>query len=53
MTQPTIQQTFELALRNHQAGQLRQAVTLYIQILTRVPEHVTAIHYLGVAAHQK
>jgi tetratricopeptide (TPR) repeat protein len=50
MAQLTIQQTFELALQHHQAGRLRQAEQLYRQVLARQPEHLDAIHNLGVIA---
>jgi Flp pilus assembly protein TadD len=52
MAQLTIQQAFELAVRHHQAGQLPQAENLYRQILAQQPEHVDAVHNLGMIAHQ-
>ena len=52
MAQLTIQQTFDLALRHHQAGQLQDAEQLYRQILIQEPTHAQATHLLGVIAHQ-
>ena len=49
----TIQQSFDLALKHHQAGRLPDAQRLYQQILTQQPEHVGALHYLGVLEHQQ
>ncbi len=40
------------ALGHHQAGRLREAETLYRDILVREPEHPDALHLLGVIAHQ-
>jgi len=53
MTQPTIQQSFSLALQQHQAGRLQEAQQLYQQILDRQPQHAGALHYLGVLEHQQ
>src|ERR1700722_10390128 len=52
MAQLTIQQTFDLALRHHQAGRLHEAEQLYRQILDRQPQHDGALHHLGVIANQ-
>jgi predicted O-linked N-acetylglucosamine transferase (SPINDLY family) len=52
MPQLTIQQAFDLALQHHQAGRLREAESLYRQILTHQPKHAEAMHLLGVIAHQ-
>ena len=52
MTQLTIQQAFDLALQHHQAGRCREAEQLYRQILAQQPDHVDAMHMLGVIAHQ-
>jgi tetratricopeptide (TPR) repeat protein len=48
----TLAQTFDLALRHHQAGNLQQAEELYRQILATHPNHVDALHLLGVIAGQ-
>jgi Tfp pilus assembly protein PilF len=45
-------QTFDLALRHHQAGNLQQAEELYRQILAADSNHVDALHLLGVIAGQ-
>jgi tetratricopeptide (TPR) repeat protein len=52
MAQLTIQQAFQLALQHHQAGRLQQAEQIYRQILASQPQHVDAMHNLGVLAHQ-
>jgi tetratricopeptide (TPR) repeat protein len=52
MAQITIQQTFDLALQLHQAGRLQEAERLYRQVLAQQPEHVDALHLLGVTAAQ-
>jgi predicted O-linked N-acetylglucosamine transferase (SPINDLY family) len=52
MPQITIEQAFDLALRQHRAGRLREAENLYRQILAQRPAHVDALHFLGVIAHQ-
>jgi protein O-GlcNAc transferase len=52
MPQLTIEQTFELAVQQHRAGQLPRAETLYREILARQPGHFGAMHLLGVVAHQ-
>ena len=41
------------ALRHHQAGRLAEAETLYRGILSAEPDHVDALHFLGVLAHQR
>jgi tetratricopeptide (TPR) repeat protein len=40
------------ALQYHQSGNLSQAETLYRQILQQEPEHLKALHCLGLIAHQ-
>jgi protein O-GlcNAc transferase len=52
MAQLAIQQTFDLAVRHHQAGHLQEAERLYRQVLARQPTHIDAMHHLGVIAHQ-
>ncbi|MHB1422927.1 MAG: tetratricopeptide repeat-containing sulfotransferase family protein [Gemmataceae bacterium] len=41
-----------LAIRQHQLGQLQQAGRMYQAILSRNPNHPDALHLLGVVAHQ-
>jgi len=53
MVQLTLQQAFNLALQDHQAGRLQEAEQRYRQILAQQPDHVGAIHYLGVLSHQQ
>ena len=43
---------FEMAVRNHQAGQLQLAEQLYRQILQSEPQHAGALHFLGLIAYQ-
>ena len=45
-------QKFQLAMQHHQAGHLQQAESLYRQILMVDPQHLEALHLLGVIAHQ-
>lgn len=45
-------ETFQRALRHHQAGQLQQAETLYRQVLAANPRHADSLHLLGVIARQ-
>src|SRR5579871_3830281 len=52
MSNPAITQQFEAALQHHRAGRLRQAELDYRLVLAREPEHVEALHHLGVIAHQ-
>jgi tetratricopeptide (TPR) repeat protein len=52
MDQLTLQQTFDLALQHHRAGRLQEAEQLYRQIVARQPDHVGAMHCLGVIASQ-
>jgi len=42
----------QLALQHHQRGEFAQAETLYRQILQTQPNHLTALHSLGVLAAQ-
>jgi predicted TPR repeat methyltransferase len=48
----TLDEAFVYAQSRHQAGFVKQAVRIYEQILSADPEHVNAIHFLGVAAFQ-
>jgi protein O-GlcNAc transferase len=52
MAEPSVQQSFDVALQHHRAGRLQEAGALYRQILTQDPEHAPANHYLGVIAYQ-
>jgi predicted O-linked N-acetylglucosamine transferase (SPINDLY family) len=40
------------ALEKHQAGQIREAQSLYSEILESDPSHRDALHFAGIAAHQ-
>ena len=48
----TIQQAIDLAVQHHTAGRLPEAENIYQQILQSEPDHPTALHLLGVIAHQ-
>ena len=48
----SIPELLSLAYRNHQAGNFPQAELHYRQILQRNPQHVDALHMLGLLAHQ-
>jgi predicted O-linked N-acetylglucosamine transferase (SPINDLY family) len=48
----TIQQSFDLAVQHHQSGRLREAESLYRQVLAQYPNHADALHLLGVIALQ-
>jgi predicted O-linked N-acetylglucosamine transferase (SPINDLY family) len=48
----TLEQALELAVQHHQAGRVREAEGLYLQILTAQPNHADALHLLGVLSHQ-
>src|SRR5271157_4505442 len=48
----TIAQAFDMAVQHHQAGRMPQAEQFYRQILQVDPQHVGALHLLGLLAHQ-
>ncbi|EDY18047.1 TPR repeat-containing protein [Chthoniobacter flavus Ellin428] len=48
----TAQQVLELGLQHHQAGRLAEAEACYREILEAQPDHLDALHLLGVAAMQ-
>jgi predicted O-linked N-acetylglucosamine transferase (SPINDLY family) len=48
----TAAETLALALRHHQAGDLERAEQLYRELLYVNPEHVDALHLLGLVAGQ-
>lgn len=41
------------AIQRHQSGCYEQAIQIYHQILKEQPNHVDALHLLGMATHQK
>ena len=49
----TLAQAIDLAVKSHRAGDLQQAEQLYRQILQVDPQHVDALHLLGLVAHQR
>ena len=46
-------QLMEEAIRRHQAGQVDVAANIYRQVLSAQPDHVEALHLLGVVDHQQ
>ncbi|HUB25240.1 MAG TPA: tetratricopeptide repeat protein, partial [Tepidisphaeraceae bacterium] len=48
----TVAEMFNLAVAAHQGGKLHEAAGLYLQILSREPDHAGALHRTGVMAHQ-
>ena len=48
----TLQQTLDLAVQHHSAGDLSKAEGIYQQILQADPNQPVALHLLGVIAHQ-
>lgn len=47
------QTLFDLALAKHLAGEIVDAAVAYREILAADPDHVEALHYLGVVLHQQ
>jgi Flp pilus assembly protein TadD len=48
----TLARALERAVKHHQAGELQQAEQLYREILQVDPNHIDALHLLGLIAHQ-
>jgi Flp pilus assembly protein TadD len=48
----TIQEAFDVALRNHQSGRLQEAEGMYRKILAQHPDHAETLNGLGVIALQ-
>ncbi len=49
---PTIAETLDNAVRQHQSGNLQQAEQLYRQVLQSNPDDPALLHSLGVVVHQ-
>jgi tetratricopeptide (TPR) repeat protein len=49
----TVPQALDLAVQQHQAGQLEQAEQIYRAILKVQPQQVDALHLLGLLAYQR
>ncbi|HEY8746699.1 MAG TPA: tetratricopeptide repeat protein [Tepidisphaeraceae bacterium] len=47
-----MQRTAELALQHHQSGRLREAETMYRQVLASQPAYADVLNLLGVLLHQ-
>jgi len=52
MAEFTVEQAFDQALRQHQAGRLHEAEKLYRLVLAKRPDHVDAMQNLGIIAQQ-
>src|SRR5262245_35204628 len=50
--QSQVQQLLAAAAAHHQSGRLAQAEPLYQQILALQPNHIEAMHLLGMLQHQ-
>lgn len=48
-----VQQMLKLAVRHHGAGRFTEAEQIYSHVLSADPENSTALHLLGVIAHQR
>jgi tetratricopeptide (TPR) repeat protein len=48
----TTPEAFQLALAHHRGGRLREAETIYRQILAGDPRHAQTLHMLGLLVHQ-
>jgi hypothetical protein len=48
----TINQSMQLAVQHHRGGRFAEAELICRQVLAQVPEHVDALHLLGVLAGQ-
>jgi predicted O-linked N-acetylglucosamine transferase (SPINDLY family) len=52
MTRMAADEAVALALRHHQAGDIRRAIDIYRQVLAHQPDHPQALQFLGVAMLQ-
>ena len=43
----------QTALGYHHVGKLDEAATLYLQILSKEPQHADALHLMGMIAHAR
>jgi tetratricopeptide (TPR) repeat protein len=50
MTQTTIEQVMEIAMRHHRDGQFAAAEDIYRKVLAQIPNHPHALHLLGAIA---
>lgn len=48
----SIEARFEIGLRHHQADQLREAASVYQEILSIDPDHADSLHLMGLIAYQ-
>lgn len=47
------EQAVQIAIGLHQGGEVDDAVAIYEKVLAVLPNHVDALHFLGVAEHQR
>src|SRR4051812_39787024 len=52
MPQLTPDQAIDIALGHHRAGRLAEAEAIYRKVLAAMPDHPSALHWLGVIARQ-
>src|SRR5947209_6441082 len=52
MPSPEMMQALQQGVAHQQAGRLREAETIYRQVLAREPHNATALNLLGCLAHQ-
>jgi protein O-GlcNAc transferase len=52
MSESSIDQLYDEAVKYHQAGRFSEAESMYRQILQRQPDYADALHYLGVLQGQ-
>jgi predicted TPR repeat methyltransferase len=53
MSEPSVDQMMKQAMQQHRAGRLREAESLYRQVITRIPGQADALHLLGTIALQE
>ena len=47
------QQLLKTAIEHHRNGELHEAKTLYLEVLSTQPAHPDALHLYGLACHQQ
>jgi tetratricopeptide (TPR) repeat protein len=48
-----ISREYQSALAQHQAGRLDRAEAIYRKVLRRAPDHIDALHHIGVIAYER
>jgi predicted O-linked N-acetylglucosamine transferase (SPINDLY family) len=49
---PTLSEALAIAIQHHEAGRLQAAEQIYRKILSVDPDHIDALHLIGIAAFQ-